>query len=87
MVNTSNSSFIFQDCFSYPRLFVFPYKIVIEFLHYVYKDKEDIRLKKVFFFVCLFVCFVLFGLVWFGLVWFFKTGFLCEVLAVLEVTL
>jgi hypothetical protein len=30
---------------------------------------------------------VWFGLVWFGLVWFFKTGFLCAVLAVLELSL
>jgi hypothetical protein len=30
---------------------------------------------------------VWFGLVWFGLVWFFEAGFLCVVLAVLELTL
>jgi hypothetical protein len=39
-----------------------------------------------FLFVCLFV--FCFGLVWFGFsYWFFETGFVCVVLAVLELTL
>jgi hypothetical protein len=39
-----------------------------------------------FLFVCLFVCFWVLGLLFFFF-WFFETGFLCVVLAVLELTL
>jgi hypothetical protein len=43
--------------------------------------------RSLFLFCLVWFGLVWFGLVWFGLVWFFETGFLCIVLAVLELTL